>query len=81
MVHTEVVLKCDSGESLGGGLYLDALLRLDGLMETIAVTASLHDSAGLLVDNLDFSVVDHIFIVFLEESVSLEKLGDGVDAL
>ena len=81
MVHAEVILQRDGGEGLGGGLYLHTLLCLDGLVEAVAVTSSLHDTAGLLVDNLDFAIVDDIFVVFLEEGVCLEELGDGVDAL
>ena len=81
VVHTEVVLQGDCREGLGGGLYLHPFLGLDGLVETVAVTATLHDTACLLVDNLDFPVVDDIFVVFLEEGVCFQKLCHGVDTL
>ena len=81
MIHAEVVLKGDRGECLGGSLDLDALLGLDGLMESVAVTAPFHDTAGLLVDNLNLVVVDDILDVFLEERIGFEQLSDCVDSL
>ncbi len=81
VVHSEVVLEGDGGEGLCGGLYLYILLGFDGLVEPVAVTASLHDTTGLLVNDFDFSVVNHIFVVFLEEGVGLEELVYGVYAL
>ena len=50
-------------------------------MESVAVAATLHDTSGLLVDNLDLVVVDHVFNIFLKECVRLEELCDGVHAL
>gem|GEM_PF-5469304 len=72
MVHTEVVLQRDGGESLGGGFYFYVLFGLDGLMQAVGVTATLHDTTRLFVDDFHFVVDDHIFVVFLEEGVSFE---------
>ncbi len=81
MVHSEIVLKGDGSECLSGGLDLDILLRLDSLMQTIAPAAAFHNTAGLLVNDLDL-VVDHDVVnILLEHSVGLEELDDGVDAL
>ena len=81
MVHTEVVLQGDGREGLGRCLHLYVLLRLDGLVESVAPAASLHYTAGLLVHNLDLVVIDHIIDVLLEHCVCLEQLVYGVDAL
>ena len=51
-------------------------------METVAPAAALHDTAGLLVDDFDLTVLgDDVVDVFLEEGVGLEELVDGVDAV
>ena len=72
MVHAEVVLEGDCGEGLGSGLDFHVLLGLDGLVETVTVAATFHDTACLLVDNLDFAFVNHIFHIFLEEGVGFQ---------
>ena len=81
MVHTEVVLQCNGGESLGGGFDFYVLFGLDGLMQAVGVTATLHDTTRLFVDDFHFVVDDHIFVVFLEEGVSFEQLVYGVYSL
>ena len=48
-------------------------------METVAVTATFHYTACLLIDNLDFAFVNHIFDILFKKGVSLEKLSDSVD--
>ena len=80
-IHAEIVLQRDGGVGLRGGLDLHAFLGLDGLMQTVAVAASLHDSARLLVDNLDLVVVDHIFHILVEQGVGLQQLVHRVYAL
>ncbi len=81
MVHTEVVLQCDGGECLGGCLDLHAFLGLDGLVESVAVAATFHNTACLLVNNLNLVVVNHIFDVAVEEGVGFEQLVHRVHAL
>ena len=81
VIHTEIVLKGDGGECLGGGLYGHALLCLDGLMQPVAVAASLHYTSGLLVNNLNLVVVNHIFHILLKEGVGFEQLSYSVNAL
>ena len=80
-IHTEIVLERDCGIRLSGGLNLHALLGLDGLVKSVAVATSLHDTSGLLIYDLDFIVVDDVFHVLVEERVSLQELVDGVHAL
>ena len=50
-------------------------------METIGITAAFHDTACLLVDNLDLIVVDHIFYILIKQRIRLEKLINGMNAL
>ena len=81
VVHSEIVLKGDSRECLCGGLDLDVLLCLDGLMQTIAPAAAFHNTSGLLIHNLDLVVNHNVVNILLEHSVGLEELDDGVDTL
>ena len=81
MVHTEIVLQSDGGEGLRGGFDLYALFGLDCLMETVAPTATFHDTACLLIDNLHLTVHDDIVVVLHEHGVGLQQLLDGVNAL
>ena len=81
VVHTEVVLQRNRGECLRGCLHLHVFLRLDGLMQSVAPTATLHNTACLLIDNLHFAVDDDIFVVLVEHTISLEQLANRVDAL
>ncbi len=50
-------------------------------MKSVAVATSLHDTSGLLIDNLDFIVVDYVFHILFKECVCLEELVDGVHTL
>ena len=81
VVHAEVVLEGDGGEGLRGGFHLHVLLGLDGLMESVAPAASLHDTSCLLVHNLHLAVDDDIFVVLVEHAIGLEQLLEGVHAL
>ncbi len=78
VVHAEVVLQCDGGESLCGGLHLHTFLGFDGLVQTVGIAASFHDAAGLLVDDFYLVIVDNIFDVAVEKSVCLQQLCDCV---
>ena len=62
-------------------LDLDALLRLDGLVEAFAPAAAFHDPAGELVDDLHLAVLDHVVDVELVERLRLERLVEVVDEL
>ena len=81
MVHPEVVLEGDGGEGLRRGLDLHVFLCLDSLVETVAPAASLHDTACLLINDLDLVVDDDIVNILLEHGVSLQELDHGMDPL
>ena len=74
MIHTEVVLKGDRCESLGCSLYLDVLLSLDSLMESIAPATTFHNTSGLLVDNLDLTILNDIVDLLVEHCICLKEL-------
>ena len=50
-------------------------------MQAIRIASALHDTTCLLIDNLDFIVVNHILHILIEESVSLQELVDSVHTL
>ncbi len=80
VVHPEVVLQGDGRKRLGSSLHLHIFLRLHGLVQAVAPAASLHDTAGTLVHDLDLVVHDHVVDVLGEHRIGLEKLDDGMDA-
>ncbi len=57
------------------------LLRLDRLVQALAPAASLHDPAGVLVDDLHLAVLDHVVDVALVQRLGLECLAEVVDEL
>ena len=62
-------------------LDLDALLRLDRLVEALAPAAPFHDPAGELVDDLHLAVLDHVVDVEVVERLRLQRLVEVVDEL
>ncbi len=69
VVHTEVVLEGNGCQSLGLTANLQALLSFNSLMQTIGITAAIHKASGKLVNNDDFSVLDHIVTIPLHQSL------------
>ena len=81
LVEAEVVLQRDRRERDVLLADLHALLRLDRLVQALAPAAAFHDAAGVLVDDLDLAVLDHVVDVELVERLGLERLGEVVDEL
>ena len=79
VVHTEIVLQRDSSESLSSRLHFNTFLRLDSLVQTVRITASLHNTSGLFVNNLHLSVHNDVLVVFLEQRVGFQELVDRMD--
>ena len=48
------------------------LLRLDGLMETVGVTAARHDTSCELIDDQDLVILDHIVLIAEQEVMGTE---------
>jgi hypothetical protein len=74
VVLPEVVLQRDRGQRLVLLLDPDALLGLDGLVQSFGVAAALEDAPGELVDDLHLAVVDEVVDVAL-----IELLGSQPD--
>ena len=71
-VETEIILKGDGGEGLVFLADIDALLRLDRLMEAIGPAAAGHQASGELVDDDDLAVFHHVLHVAAVEGVGLD---------
>ena len=80
VVHPEVVLQGHGGIGLRGRLHLHALLRLNRLVQSVAVASAIHDAARLLVDDLHLVLHHDVLDVLLEQRVGLEQLVHAVDA-
>ena len=63
VVHAEVVLQRDGGKRLVFFLDLDAFLGFDGLVDSLAPSATLEDSAGELVDDLHLALLHDVVLV------------------
>ncbi len=81
LVEAEVVLEGDRGKRDVLLADLDALLRLDCLVEALTPTASLHDPTRVLVDDLHLAVLDHVVDVALVQRLGFERLAEMVDEL
>ena len=81
VVEAEVILDRDGREGLGLAVDLDALLGLDGLVESIAPAAAGHFAAGEGIDDNDFVFLDDIFHILFVEAVGFDELSDVVNAL
>ena len=82
VVHAEVVLQGNGGEGLCSSLNLYTLFCLDGLVQTVAVATTFHDTSRLLIHNLHLSfLVDDVLVIAVEECVGFKQLSDCVDAL
>ena len=62
-------------------LDIDVFFGLHSLMQAVRPAAAFHDTASLLVNDLNFVVYDHIVNVFFKERVCLQQLLDGVDTV
>ena len=49
------------------------LLRLDGLVETVRVTAARHDTSCELVDDQDLIILNHVVLIAEHEVVGAER--------
>ena len=85
VVHAEEVLEGDGGQRHRFLLDLDAFLRLDGLVQALAVAATLHEAAGELVDDDDFAAVaDDVVLVALVEGMCAQgvvQVGQHLEVL
>ena len=78
VVQTEEVLEGDGRKGLTLTLDLDALFRLDRLMQTFVVASAVHQSAGELVDDDDLTVLDDVVDLVFHAAVGFDRLVDVV---
>ena len=73
IVQTEEILEGDRRERLILAANLDAFFRFDRLVDTVGVTASVHQTAGELVDDDHFAVFDDVLLIAMEQIPRLER--------
>ena len=74
VVHAEVVLQRDRGQSLVLGLDRYALFGLDGLVQPLVVTPPGQDASGVLVDDDHLAVEDHVVPVAGEQLLGFDRV-------
>ena len=74
VVHPKIVLQRDGRQRLGLGTDQYALLRLDRLMQTVAVASAEHQTTCKLIDDDDFSVLNDVVHIALHDRLCLECL-------
>ena len=74
VVEPEIILNRDRGEGLGFTIDLDAFLRFDGLVQSIAPATPRHFAAGVFVDDDDFVFLDDVSDVLLEKTIGPQEL-------
>ena len=72
-VHAEVVLEGDRRVRLVLRLDLDALFRLDGLVQALGPAATGHQAAGELVDDDHLAVLHDVLLVAMEQGVGAQR--------
>ena len=72
VIHSEVILQGNGSQGLGFGTYEYAFLGFDGLVEAVAVTASVHETSGKFVNNDDFAVFHDVIHVALHSVSCLQ---------
>ena len=77
-IHTEVVLEGDGCQRAALPLHLHMLLSLDGLMQTLAITAAHHQAARELVHDDHLTVLHHVVHVALHQRVGAQGAMDMV---
>ncbi len=79
VVHAEIVLERDRRDGLVLRLDWLAFLRLQRLVQALAVAAARHHAAGELVDDDHLTILDDVVLVALEQLVRAQRLLEVVD--
>ena len=69
LIHTEIILEGNRCQGLAFTLDLDVFLRLNRLMQSVAVTAAEHEPARKFIDNNYFSVFDNIIFITMHHKI------------
>ena len=78
-VVSEIVLEGDRSQRLVFVVNRHGFFGFDGLMQSVGIASSLHDSPCEFVDDEDLSILDDVVGIFVEEVSRFERLGDLVD--
>src|SRR5882724_8719383 len=81
VIESEIILNGNRRQSLSLAFDGDLFLGLHSLVQAIAPAAPGHQAAGVFVNDDDLIILDDVLNVFLVKGVSLEQLGDGMNAL
>ena len=81
VVHAEIILEGDRGESLVLVFDIDVFFGFDRLVETVGPATSRHQTAREFVDDHNFAVFHDIIDVQFEQDVSAQTLVDVVEQL
>ena len=72
-VQTEIVLECDGRHGLVFGLNGDTFLGFHSLMQSIAPTATCHETAGEFVNNDNFTLLHHIVLIAVVDVIGAQS--------
>ena len=72
------VLESNGRQRLTLSLYLHMLFRLDGLMQTVGITTSRHNTSGKLIDDQYLIILYHIILVAEHQIVCTQCQNDVV---
>ena len=81
LVKAEVILNRDRRQRLRFAIDLNAFLRFDRLVQSIAPAAARHFAAREFIDDDDLVLLDDVLDVLFEEAVGAQELRDVVDPL
>ena len=73
-IHTEIVLKCNTGQSLVLILYIDTFFCLQSLVQTIAVSSSVHHTTGKFIDDDYLSITNHVIDFIFKNTMCFYSL-------
>ena len=74
----EEVLEGDGGQGAALAAHAHVLLGLDGLVQTVGITAARHDTAGELVDDQNLAVLHNVVLVAEHQVVGAQGQDDVV---
>jgi len=74
VVHAEVVLERDRGQSLVFRLDGHVFLGFQCLVQTFRIAAARHHAAGKFVDDDDLVIADDVVLIALEQLVGAERI-------
>ena len=81
VVHAEVILQCDGGQSLVLGLNLHAFLSLNCLVQTFVVPATFKNTSRVFVNDEYFTVKNHVVLVACEQFLCANRVVEEADEL